>query len=213
MIKCAQGGDSITRNSMETMDILQAMFPNAFSGMKHVALIWISLKFYSERYNWQYFSIDSGNPGVPSRWHPRYIAKFMGQTWGPPETCQPHMGPVLAPWTLLLGITWTSPLAPCSHNELKSLQSVTKIKMQFCSVLIPTFHWTFWIGDCINGVYFRRNWRFDTYTDSKVHRANMGPIWGPWVPGGPHVGPMNFAIRVPNDVSVQNIAFLTILIF
>ena len=30
--------------------------------------------------------------------------------------------------------------------------------------------------------------------DSKVHGANMGPIWGRQEPGGPHVGPMNFAI-------------------
>ena len=30
--------------------------------------------------------------------------------------------------------------------------------------------------------------------DSKVHRANMGPIWNRQDPGGPHVGPMNFAI-------------------
>ena len=29
--------------------------------------------------------------------------------------------------------------------------------------------------------------------DSKVHGANMGPIWGRQDPGGPHVGPMNFA--------------------
>ena len=30
--------------------------------------------------------------------------------------------------------------------------------------------------------------------DSKVHGANMGPIWGRQDPGGTHVGPMNFAI-------------------
>ena len=30
--------------------------------------------------------------------------------------------------------------------------------------------------------------------DSKVHVANMGPIWGRQDPGGPRVGPMNFAI-------------------
>ena len=35
-----------------------------------------------------------------------------------------------------------------------------------------------------------------TYPDSKVHGANMGPIWGRQDPGGPHVGPMNFAIWV-----------------
>ena len=31
--------------------------------------------------------------------------------------------------------------------------------------------------------------------DSKVHRAYMGPTWGRQDPGGPQVGPMNFAIR------------------
>ena len=30
--------------------------------------------------------------------------------------------------------------------------------------------------------------------DSKVHGANVGPIWGRQDPGGPHVGPMNFAM-------------------
>ena len=33
-----------------------------------------------------------------------------------------------------------------------------------------------------------------TVPDSKVHEANMGPIRGRQDPGGPHVGPMNFAI-------------------
>ena len=31
--------------------------------------------------------------------------------------------------------------------------------------------------------------------DSKGRGANMGPIWGRQDPDGPHVGPMNFAIR------------------
>ena len=30
--------------------------------------------------------------------------------------------------------------------------------------------------------------------DSKVHGANMGPIWGRQDPGGPHVGHVNLAI-------------------
>ena len=33
--------------------------------------------------------------------------------------------------------------------------------------------------------------------DSKIHGTNMGPIWGRQDPGGPHVGPMNFAIWGP----------------
>ena len=31
-------------------------------------------------------------------------------------------------------------------------------------------------------------------SDSKVHGANMGAIWGRQDPGGPHVGPMNLDI-------------------
>ena len=35
--------------------------------------------------------------------------------------------------------------------------------------------------------------------DSKVHGANMGPIWDRQDLGGPHVGPMNFAIWDANN--------------
>ena len=35
-----------------------------------------------------------------------------------------------------------------------------------------------------------------TYPGSKVHGANMGPIWGRQDPGGPHFGPMNFTTWV-----------------
>ena len=31
------------------------------------------------------------------------IAKFMGPTWGPPGSCRPQMGSMLAPWTLPSG--------------------------------------------------------------------------------------------------------------
>ena len=37
---------------------------------------------------------------------------------------------------------------------------------------------------------------FQNYPDSKVYGANMGPIWVLSAPDGPHVGPMNLAIRV-----------------
>ena len=32
--------------------------------------------------------------------------------------------------------------------------------------------------------------------DNKVHGTNMWPIWGRQDPGGPHAGPMNFAIWI-----------------
>ena len=45
-----------------------------------------------------------------------------------------------------------------------------------------------------NGAVVEMNGNFP---DSKVHGANMGPIWGRQDPGGLHVGPMNLAIWVP----------------
>ena len=38
------------------------------------------------------------------------------------------------------------------------------------------------------------HYMFKHSPDIKIHGANMGPIWGRQDPGGPHVGPMNFAI-------------------
>ena len=35
---------------------------------------------------------------------------------------------------------------------------------------------------------------YNSFFDSKVRGANMGPIWSRQDQGGPHVGPMNFAI-------------------
>ena len=34
--------------------------------------------------------------------------------------------------------------------------------------------------------------------DNKIHGANIGPTWVLSAPDGPHVGPMNLAIRVIN---------------
>ena len=58
-------------------------------------------------------------------------------------------------------------------------------------------------GTCIwdrTLIYRYRAYWYD-YPDSKVHGANMGPIWGRQDPGGPNVGPMNFAIWVGIQLS------------
>ena len=51
--------------------------------------------------------------------------------------------------------------------------------MNYCIVLLHSFLW------CV---------QTNNNPDSKVHGVNMGSIWGRQDPGGPHVGPMNFAI-------------------
>ena len=45
-----------------------------------------------------------------------------------------------------------------------------------------------------NGHSLPQSWNFQ-FPDSKVHGANMGPTWVLSAPDGPHVGPMNLAIR------------------
>ena len=45
----------------------------------------------------------------------------------------------------------------------------------------------------------------DSIPDSNVHGANMGPIWGRQDPGGPQVGPINFAIW---DVTIGGLYFV-----
>ena len=42
------------------------------------------------------------------------------------------------------------------------------------------------------------------YPDNKVHGTNQGPIWGRQDLSGPHVGPMNFAIWVANNLLKGN---------
>ena len=50
---------------------------------------------------------------------------------------------------------------------------------------VEMFHFLNSSGICSN---------MKTVPDSKVHGTNMGSIWGRQDLGGPHVGPMNFAI-------------------
>ena len=48
------------------------------------------------------------------------IIKFMGPTWGPPGSCRPQIGPMLAPWTLLSGYTSFvfSPVCPFGDHTV-----------------------------------------------------------------------------------------------
>ena len=46
------------------------------------------------------------------------------------------------------------------------------------------------------------------FPDSKVHGANMGPIWGRQDPGGPHVGPIDLAIWVDTGVTIFRLSMV-----
>ena len=53
------------------------------------------------------------------------------------------------------------------------------------------------------------------YPDSKAHGANMGPTWVLSAPDGPHVGPMNLAIRalLPAITGILVTDILSLLLF
>ena len=50
-----------------------------------------------------------------------------------------------------------------------------------------------------------------TNPDSKVHGTNMGPTWVLLASGGPHVGPINLAIRGNIVCSVPSVCYLSII--
>ena len=62
--------------------------------------------WFNKWYTWQWMNGACWKSGEAAAepWVGSQIAKFMGPTWGPPGSCRPQMGPMLAPWTLLLGL-------------------------------------------------------------------------------------------------------------
>ena len=72
--------------------------------------------------------------------------------------------------------------ASCSKNVLMGCSRVAGRSLPRCILLAPS--WS----------EFTTRKRFNWHApDSKVHGANMGPIWGRQEPGGPQVGPMNLS--------------------
>ena len=114
----------------------------------------------------------------------------MGPTWGLSAPDGPHVGPMnLAIRDGSRFVGFCSDLIkafnPCPSGSLKQ-----------------SYHVVFWLLKWPWRTWVKRFYQIttkpnETWTipDSKVHGANMGPIWGRQDPGGPHVGPMNFAIR------------------
>ena len=64
------------------------------------------------------------------------ITKFMGPTWGPPGSCRPQMGPMLALWTLLSGLSSIGPKkhVPCSLVVLLLLSIITDL-LRLCFII------------------------------------------------------------------------------
>ena len=109
------------------------------------------------------------------------ITRFMGPTWGPPGSCRPQVGSMLAPWTLLSRVT-------CLLEELDKRNQTMK------------YSWNAWrcirseaIMDksCFRDEGYLCLLLFNATSIFTLQRARfMGPTWGP--PGScrPKVGSM-----------------------
>ena len=64
--------------------------------------------------------------------------------------------------------------------------------MFFCAELGGIATWMIW--NILKCKYPHNYIDIDDMSDSKVHGANMEPIWGRQDPVGPYVSPVNFAI-------------------
>ena len=77
------------------------------------------------------------------------IARFMGPTWGPPGSCRPQMGPMLAPWTLLSGF-------PDLHNH-SHIKVDMFVSYSLCDgwnhLFYGTYHYVFLRNGCECEIY------------------------------------------------------------
>ena len=92
------------------------------------------------------------------------------------------------------GMRWVILRTRCWQSCVAALCETTDKSVRNALGKIIVIYWTCQDISTVSGPWF--GVASQTFPDSKVHGANMGPIWGWQDPGGPHVGPMNFAIWV-----------------
>ena len=95
-----------------------------------------------------------------------------------------QMGPMLARWTLISGYTVYTRATHTLHSFNDNHSFHAK-----CSQRSSGHIWN--PAKNVKPHHLQR-----TFPNSKVHEANRRPTWVLSAPDGPHVGPMNLAIRV-----------------
>ena len=67
------------------------------------------------------------------------IARFMGPTWGPPGSCWPQMGPMLAPWTSLSGYT------PFDYTSAVYMTALVCQQQRWCRIYMSVNLTALWL--------------------------------------------------------------------
>ena len=93
-----------------------------------------------------WFAFDAA--GIHQKGAQGQTLKFMGQTWGPPGSCRPQMGPMLAPRTLLSGLC----------NKIMLPHTPTKLPCSLCAIVHYHTHHIFWTWLPVITSFFQ-NWQ------------------------------------------------------
>ena len=110
-----------------------------------------------------YFPFASFNVSNSSQ-----IARSLGPIWGPPGSCWPQMGPMLAPWTLLSGVLYfcQALLYPLSIDVLLTLcNRISTMNRRWHGEWCPGKIWWNQSSWCCKNYYYMSN---SGYTD-KMH--------------------------------------------
>ena len=129
-------------------------------------------------------------------WATSQIAKFMGPTWGPPESCRPQVGPMLAPWTLLSG--WASSSSFAFDNV--HLHNTKRLR----PVIFPTKGQK--SGKCFHVIPSPCVFEMLTYTTAKRTSDGVYSMWashpvGPINGGSIPFGYINVNMAFKHDLS------------
>ena len=96
--------------------------------------------------------------------------------------------------------------APHHVNALCNMRTCSIHNTNLTKLQIQQFvgkHLICWSQFILLSLTISNDFAWSISPDSKVHGANMGPTWVLSAPDGPHVGPMNLAIRVLSIGSIQ----------
>ena len=92
-------------------------------------------------------------------------------------------------------IFWKNKIYICILYYISTLIWQRHVKLFLMKIKRPPYIVNLMVANDLVMQAVRSQQPWCVYQDSKVHGANMGPTWVLSAPDGPHVGPMNLAIR------------------
>ena len=117
----------------------------------------------------------------------------MGPTWGPPGSCRPQMGPMLAPWTLLSGIMRKSLHVKTASWLCYFFCPQVAFGQDLCSVSDESSRFPRSLLSILEAMSLELRDPLLRVGIALI-ASFMGPTWGPSGADRTQVGPMNFAI-------------------